>query len=171
MASLINIFMSIELFLKDTGALIKSADLFVYTKSKGAVRTILPLTEWTGQALHQVGNGYLDIFITSEPFDDVKNTGFYDDNFFMHVIEVKGGRSTDTELEKLGLRLVAKEPDKRIKAFMNKLQKYLKQSESYGLGIGPGTYLGRIFYHRREIKGKTLWADLDRKVVPVIIQD
>lgn len=88
----------------------------------------------------------------------------------MHVIEVKGGRSTNTELEKLELRVVAKEPDKRIKAFMNKLQKYLKQSESYGMGIGPGNYHGRIFYHRREIEGKTLWSDLDIRVSPIIIQ-
>ncbi|PJJ84437.1 hypothetical protein [Mucilaginibacter auburnensis] len=169
MASLVNIFMSMELFLKETEALIKSADLFVYTKSKGALRTILPFADWTKEGLPQVGSGWLDIFITSEPFDEVKYRGFYDDNFFMHVIEVKGGRSTNTELEKLGLRIVAKEPDKRIKAFMNKLQKFLKESESYGMGIGPGKYHGRIFYHRREIIGKTLWPDLERKIVPVNI--
>lgn len=43
MASLINIFMSMELFLKETEALIKSADLFVYTKVKVPSALFYPL--------------------------------------------------------------------------------------------------------------------------------
>jgi hypothetical protein len=169
MASVLNIFMSMELFLKETESLIKSAELFVYIKTKGAVRTVLPITDPTGEALHQEGSSGIDVFITSEPFDEVKHKSFYNDNFFTNVIEVKGGRTTDTELEKLALRLVAKEPDKRIKAFMNKLQKYLMQSENYGMGIGPENYYSKIFYHRGEAEGKILWPNLDNKMVPVTI--
>ncbi len=167
MASLINIFVPIGTFFKDTAPLINSAGLHIYTRTAGIVEKVLQLDDWHEGKLLQDGKYATTIFITSEPFDEETNRHFYDDGFFMHVIEVKGGRATDSEVEKLSLRMVAKDPDKRIKAFMSKLQKYLKQNGEYGMGIGAGAYHSRIFYHRKEVADKILWNDIDNKVAPV----
>ncbi|MCD8742290.1 hypothetical protein LT679_16900 [Mucilaginibacter roseus] len=170
MASLINIFVPIAILLKDAELLIKSNRLYVYAKPVGANQKVPVLLDTADEKLFKAQNR-VNVFITAEPFDKKQHQSFYNDNFFTYAIEVKGGRSTNEELEMLSLRVIAKEPDKRIKAFINKLQKSLKQNDAYGMGIGPGNYHSKIFYHRQEVKGKTLWNDFERKITPVVIPD
>lgn len=116
----------------------------------------------------EINEHYHAFYLTSETFVENVHESFFDDNFCVHAIEVLGGRSDAGNIENLSLRIISKTPDKTVKSFMDKLSKHLKNNEEYGMGVEPVTsaFHKKVFYHKNAIKGKTLWSDFKRKVVP-----
>ncbi|WP_316846933.1 hypothetical protein [Pedobacter psychrodurus] len=169
MASLINVFIPLEIFLKEFDSLLASSGMHVYVEKKVGKKSVLQNFK-QGEALPtSATKGHPEVYITSEAFDPEKYASIYDDGFCIHAIVLLGGRSTPGELENLSLRVISKTPDKVIKYFFNKLNKYLKGSGDYGIGVGEGMLYSKTFYHLKEVKGKTLWFDFDRKFGSVLI--
>lgn len=173
MSSLINTLIPVEDFFSEIHDLIKSGGIHFYiNKIAGSQKTIIKIQ--SPESLSPaIDDHYHAIYITSEAFEESKHKSFFDDDFCIHAIEVLGGRSTPTELENLSLRIISKTPDKKIKSFFSKLDKYLKENNEYGMGVGPGTssFYKKIFYKKEAIKGKTLWFDFERKAVPITITE
>jgi hypothetical protein len=171
MANYIHVFNSIVDFYRDLKPLIDKLEMYFYIEKIAESRRIVNLVESIDQITKLIDKNYKGFYITSEAIDKEKDQNFFDDDFFSHVIEGIGGRFNETEVEKIGLRIVSKTPDEKVKVFQKSVKKYLKSSDDYGVGIGPvaGSFYKKIFYKKRIIFGKTMWFDFARKVHPVLI--
>lgn len=171
MANYINIFDSIVDFYDDLKPLIDKAGVYFYIEQIIDLKRVVNAIENADQIPELIGDNYRGFYITSEEFDKEKHSSFFDDDFAGHVIEGLGGRFTETEVEKISLRIVSKTPDKKIKAFQNSVMKYLKNNEDYGMGVGPvaGSFYKQMFYKKKIVKDKTMWFDFARKMHPVPI--
>lgn len=171
MASLINIINALEPFFEEISSLLKDNGIHAYLKRRE--KNDLTITAITAtQPLSAVMDEHYDsLYLTVEKYEPEKYSSFYDDNFFHYAIEVLGGRSTAPELENISLRIISKTPDPRIKSFFNKLDRYLKKSSDYGMGVGPGTssFHKRVFYKKDAVKNRMLWFDFKRKIQPIIV--
>lgn len=171
MPNLINIIVPLEIFYRDSFNLLQQYNLHLYLeKLKGTKATLLKI-EQEDDLLKNIDTHYQALYITSLPFDKTKQDSIYDDDFCIHAIEVLGGRSTTTELEHLSQRIISKTPDKVLQTFMNKLGKQLQNDEAYGMGVEPATsaFHKKVFYHKEAIRGKILWQDFNRKLMPTTI--
>ncbi len=169
MASLINIIIPLEFFFDEFNSLINKSAMHVYIKTRAGKRVTLKKVNRREDLFLNAGERYSSAYITSVEFLKERDGDIFDDEFCVHAIEMRGGRSTPDELENLSLRVISKTPDKNIKSFVNKLQQHLKKSDNYGVGVGDGWLYRRTFYHRSEILGKTLWFDSDRKFQPLLV--
>lgn len=169
MASLINIIIPLETFFDEFNSLINKSAMHVYIKTRAGKRVTLKKVNRREDFLLKAGERYYSAYITSVEFLEERDGDIFDDEFCVHAIELRGGRSTPDEVENLSLRVISKTPDKKIKSFVNKLQQHLKKSDNYGVGVGVGWLYSRTFYHRSEIVGKTLWFDFERKSKPLLI--
>jgi hypothetical protein len=108
---------------------------------------------------------YEEFFITTIPFKITVHKSFYDDSYFHNVIEGKGGRINKKEIEKISLRIVSKTPDTKLKSFFTALQKALKASNKYGMGIENNTTASykNYYYNIEIVKNRTAWFDLKAK--------
>ncbi|WP_129715256.1 hypothetical protein [Pedobacter sp. SYP-B3415] len=113
----IHIFVALPTFLKQFGDVIRSASLNVYSRQSERKHTSVDLSNSDKEFIIPNGGNRPLLFFTSEAFDETQHRSTYDDRFVMHAIEVMGGRSTATDLEKLSLRIISKTPDQKIKAF------------------------------------------------------
>jgi hypothetical protein len=101
---------------------------------------------------------YMTFFLSSLDLDLSKKVSFYSDKVFPYAIEGKGGRETETEVETVELRVIAKQPDKTIKAFYNDLKKHFKNHPEVGIGILPyATSIHKnTFYLKSFVGNKTM---------------
>jgi hypothetical protein len=114
---------------------------------------------------------YRQFFISSEPFNEHQHKNFYTDDFFDFVMCGTGGRCNESEIEAICLRVISKNPDKKIKTIYNAIANYLKKNNDYGTGVEPmsSSFYKNTFYKKSIIKNKTLWFDFQRKTQPIII--
>ena len=169
MASLINIIIPLETFFDEFNSLINKSAMHVYIKTIAGQRVTLKKVNRREDFLLKAGERYYSAYITSVEFLKERDGDIFDEEFCVHAIELRGGRSTPDEVENLSIRVISKTPDKNIKSFVNKLQQHLKKSGEYGVGVGIGWLYSRTFYNRSEIAGKTLWFDFERKSKPLLI--
>ncbi len=169
MASLINIIIPLETFFNEFKELINRSAMHVYIEKRIGKRIVLRRVERREDLMLKAGEQFSAAYITSREFQEERDISIYEDDFCVHAIELRGGRSTPDELENLGLRVISKTPDNEIKRLVSKLQQHLKKSDNYGQGVGSGGLYSKTFYNRAEIVGKTLWFDFERKSKPLSI--
>ncbi|RBQ06693.1 hypothetical protein [Pedobacter miscanthi] len=168
-ASLINIIIPLEIFFDEFNSLINELAMHVYIETKAGKRIALKKVSRREDFLLKAGERYSLAYITSVEFLEERDGDIFEDEFCVHAIEMRGGKSTPDELENLSLRVISKTPDKNIKSFVNKLQQHLKKSDNYGVGVGSGGLYSKTFYNREQIVGKTLWFDFELKSNPLVI--
>jgi hypothetical protein len=174
MPSQVHIITSITQFYQDVNVLLRQADLFFYIEKitgseKGEVITV---DAQVSDISPFIDGAYHSFFITAVAFEHATHKSFYADNFYPYVIEGRGGRVTATDIESISLRVVAKAPDKRLPSFINRLIKYWKSSEEYGVGVNPGIKAAsyqRTWYKKSEVLHKIAWFDFKHKGVAIVI--
>ena len=113
---------------------------------------------------------YHGVFMISREVHFDGTTSPYSDELFPYCIELKGEQETETEIEKIKCRQIAKQPASSISKAYQKLQRHLKK-ETY---IRKGVYWGEHFYkniyfdHRIT---KTIWGDFNQKDEPIRISE
>ncbi|MGJ1433972.1 hypothetical protein ACR79M_20525 [Sphingobacterium spiritivorum] len=170
----INVVNSLEDFCKDIQNLITAGGYHLYLmKIAKSKRETIRLNESIEDISSLLNKDYHAFYITSEVYDEDRNSSFFDDDFFHYVIEGLGGRSTDSEIENINLRIVSKTPDKKITSLMNAIDRLLKKSEVYGRGINPssGSLYKNAFYKKEIVFNKTCWFDFQRKFHPIDFGD
>ncbi|NQX40399.1 hypothetical protein SAMN05421820_105279 [Pedobacter steynii] len=111
-----------------------------------------------------LNEAYGHFFFISKEVAITENLSFYDDGLFEFSIEGGGGKKSGHEIEILTLRLLAKNPDKRIKSFFNAINNEFKTSEDFSQGIGPSNYYKKFFYLKEFADGDfEIWNDLKNK--------
>ena len=169
----VHIISSITQFYQDVNVLLRQANLFFYIEKIIAGQlSIITVEAHVSDISPFIDAGYHSFFITAVPFDHTIHKSFYADSFFPYVIEGRGGRVTATEIESISLRVVAKAPDKRLPSFVNRLIKYWKSNEGYGVGVNPdagAAYYKRTWYKKQEVLNKTAWFDFKHKGMAIVI--
>ncbi|UYQ95667.1 hypothetical protein MKQ68_11190 [Chitinophaga horti] len=171
MPNLINIYVPVETFLRDIHPLIQNSGMRLYMETLQQETWNIVEIKNHDALENEINEHYYALYFSSEPFVKKQHGSFFDETFCIHAIELRGGRSDAAAIENLSLRIISKTPDKGVKSFMNKLSKHLKDNQAYGMGVEPATstYHSKVFYHKQAIKGKTLWVDFKRKVVPTTV--
>ncbi|PSK89095.1 hypothetical protein [Taibaiella chishuiensis] len=171
MASLINILIPVATFYSNIEHLVNGSGMHWYIETLEDEEHTIVKIENTQHLLQHLDARYHTLYLTSEVFDVALQDSFYDDDYCIHAIEVQGGRTTGTELENLGLRIISKTPDKQVRSFFNKLGRHLKNDAAYGIGLEPSSspLYRNAYYCRESIKGKKLWFDFKRKITPLTV--
>lgn len=110
---------------------------------------------------------YSFFFLISKQANFKAEKSPYDDSFFPFTIEMTGGRETETEIEQLRFRRLAKQPDKETDKAFQKLQRSFNKDSN----IGKGLHWGKHFYKRKyyeKNKKKIVWGNFkNRGVGPI----
>ncbi|PKH52913.1 hypothetical protein CXF68_20385 [Tenacibaculum sp. Bg11-29] len=93
----------------------------------------------------------------------------YDDLIFPYAIEFKGGRETESEIEKIKCRQISKTPNKAIDKEYQKLQRHLKKMPNIEKGVNWGKHFYKNIYYDTRLN-KTIWGDFNRKENPIEIK-
>ena len=90
-----------------------------------------------------------------------KEKSFYDDNLSDYCIEGEGGREDDSNIEIIRLRIISKNPDKKIEKFYDAFQRLLKKNDELKRGLYLGNYFDDKVYFCETTKNKL--ADFSNK--------
>ncbi|MEN7551519.1 hypothetical protein AAG747_26615 [Rapidithrix thailandica] len=106
--------------------------------------------------------GYQGFFIISKEakFDGSRSP--YDDEMYSYTIEIKGGRETGQEIEKIKCRQIAKQPEITLQKAYRKLQHCIKKDPNFEKGVYWGKHFYKNIYYDRRID-KIIWGDFDHK--------
>jgi hypothetical protein len=171
--SYINVIVDCPNFLNTISELVKKQNIYCYFQYRNTVdkiRVHYVEVDFNNANFEELmTDEYDQFFFSSKEIDTQKAMNFYQDGIYEYAVEGNGGRKTSTELELLSLRIISKNPDKKINSFFKSINIELKKNSNYDQGIGETSNQKKIFY-LKEIVGKyQMWHDFKRKVIPISI--
>ena len=97
------------------------------------------------------------------------HASFYNNSVCKEAIEGLGGRMIENEVELISLRLISKQPERKIKKMFNEIRNKLKKDTAIGVGVQSGSYVYPNFFYQKNIaENKVLKFDLNNDSLPII---
>ena len=169
MANLINIVTSLEDLYEVVSRAIAPVYFYICKRNINDIEVIEISSLST--LLEEIDSTYSTFYLTSRALVIKKKSDFYSDENVDYVIEGLGGRIDKENVENISLRIISTTPEKDIKRILTKVAIILKDSKTYGVGVGPGSssFYKKVFYNKTIVKDRTAWFDFERRNVPIEI--
>lgn len=142
------------------------AFVFLEDKTNDAIVKKLVTPDDVGRLVKSNRDKNLHFFITTLSLEHENRFNFYGDEQCRFVIEGRGGRENETELEMLQLRVVSKTPDNLINKISNAINLKLKKEPGYDSKMLEGNY--KVFYNKVYLGKKKFVYEIDNPLLPMI---
>ncbi|WP_347218264.1 hypothetical protein [Chryseobacterium sp.] len=101
----------------------------------------------------------LGFFIVSQEIAGISQTHIYKDETALFVIEGEGGRISEDSIERISLRVLSKNPDKKTTKIFNAIRNKLKKDDEIGMGVEGGSQIHNHYFYQKKYAGRKVFKN------------